>query len=203
MLPETDPLLQRLRGGDAAALGEFLDRHRPQLLAYIDRNLGAPLRSKVEPQDVFQELSVSALNALPRTDLSGRDPFGWLCQLAEQRIIDAHRKFFGAQKRAAGRELPLHGPAEGPEGEGGLIDLLVASLTTASEAFSRDQRQLRLQAALATLPAEAREALQLRYVNGLPTREIAQQLGKTDGAVRVLLTRSVQKLQQLFQEEAQ
>src|SRR5262249_9790753 len=163
-----------------------------------DRNLGTPLRGKVESQDIFQEVSVSALNALPNTDLSGRDPFGWLCQLAEQRIIDAHRKYFGAQKRDAGREMPLHAPPAGTEGAGGWIALRVPSLPTAGEASSRDQRQLRLHAALATLPAEAREALRLRYVDGLPTREIAQQLGKTDGAVRVLLTRSVQKLQQLL-----
>jgi RNA polymerase sigma-70 factor (ECF subfamily) len=196
-MSDDDPLVRRLRGGDAAALAEFLENHRPQLLAYIERNLGAPLRRKIEPQDVFQETAVSALRALPDADLSGCDPFGWLCQLAEQRIIDAHRRFFGAQKRAADREMPLNAPA-GPDGRAELLDLLVASLTTPSQAFSRDQRHLRLLDALALLPAEAREALRLRYTDGLPTKEIARQLNKSDGAVRVLLTRSLNRLQQLL-----
>jgi RNA polymerase sigma-70 factor (ECF subfamily) len=38
----------------------------------------------------------------------------------------------------------------------------------------------------------------MRYVEGLPSKEIAQKLGRTDGAVRVLLTRSLQKLQDIL-----
>jgi RNA polymerase sigma-70 factor (ECF subfamily) len=42
----------------------------------------------------------------------------------------------------------------------------------------------------------------LRYVEGLPSKEIARRLGKTDGAVRVLLTRSLRRLQQLVGPDA-
>jgi RNA polymerase sigma-70 factor (ECF subfamily) len=199
--PSDDPLVQRLRAGDARALGEFLAARQRQLLAYVERSLGAALRRKVEPQDILQEVSVSALNSLAQTDLTTRDPFGWLCQLAEQRIIDAHRKYFGAQKRAADREAPLDAPA-GPTGEQQLIDLLVVSMTTPSQAFARDERALRLAAAVAALPEESREALRLRYVENLPSKEIAARLGKSDGAVRVLLTRTLAKLQELLGPEA-
>src|SRR5207245_10388530 len=99
MTDTDDPLVQRVRKRDVAALGEFLERRRPQLLAYIERNLGEALRRKLEPVDIFQEVSVSAVQALPTFELGERDPFGWLCHLAEERIIDAHRRFFGTQKR--------------------------------------------------------------------------------------------------------
>ena len=52
--------------------------------------------------------------------------------------------------------------------------------------------------ALGSLPEDQREALRLRYVDGLPTKDIAQRLRKTDGAVRVMLTRSLDKLQQIL-----
>src|ERR1700676_491403 len=108
MTPSSDDaLVRRLRAGEVQALAEYLEACRPRLLAYVERSLGASLRRKVEPQDVLQETAMSALNALPHTDLSQRDPFGWLCQISEQRIIDLHRKFFGTQKRAADRESPL------------------------------------------------------------------------------------------------
>ena len=41
----------------------------------------------------------------------------------------------------------------------------------------------------------------MRYVENLPSKEIAQRLGKTDGAVRVMLTRSLSKLQELLGTE--
>lgn len=56
----------------------------------------------------------------------------------------------------------------------------------------------RLDAALESLAAECREALRLRYTDGLPTKQITEKLGKTDGAVRVLLTRSLQRLQEIL-----
>ena len=42
--------------------------------------------------------------------------------------------------------------------------------------------------------------LRLRYLEGLPSKEIADRLGKSDGAVRVMLTRSLDKLQKLLAE---
>src|SRR5262249_30765700 len=146
------------------------------------------------------EVSVEAVRSLASIDLGNRDPFGWLCQIAERRIIDAHRKFFSTQKRAAGREVPLGTPG-GDTQHAAIIDLLVASMTSPSQAFSRNLREVRLAEALAALPAEHREALRLRYVEGLPSKDIAQRLGKTDGAVRVMLTRSLNKLQQLLGSE--
>ena len=77
-------------------------------------------------------------------------------------------------------------------------DVLVVTMTTPSQAFARGERADGLRVALESLPEVPREALRLRYVEGLPTKEIAALLGKTDGAVRVLLTRSLQRLQALL-----
>lgn len=198
--PTEEDLLERLRQGDEDALAGFIECRRRQLLAFIERGMGAALRGKVEPQDVLQEVSVHALRGLPGADLSDRDPFGWLCHLAEQRIVDAHRRYFGAQKRAGHREVPLHGAAGG-QASRELIDLLVASISTPSQVLSRDQRHARLEEALASLPADSRQALRLRYFEGLPSKEIARRLGKSDGAVRVLLTRALRRLEQLLGPE--
>jgi RNA polymerase sigma-70 factor (ECF subfamily) len=187
-------LIERIRRGDAAALAEYVEARRLQLLAYITRHLGAALKSRIEADDILQETNLEAIRRIAELGHVDRDPFGWLCQIAEQRLIDAHRRLFGAQKRAAGREVGLGTPADDTR-HSPLIDLLVASMTTPSAAFSRDQKEMQLADALQGLPEEGREALRLRYVEGLPTKEIAARLGKTDGAVRVLLTRSLNRLQ--------
>ncbi len=190
-------LEDRVRGHDESALVTYLDLVRPRLLAFIEKNMSVALRSKVEPEDILQELSMDCVRSLPQIQFGDREVFSWLCQVAERRIIDAHRRFFATQKRAADREVGLHGGSGGEE-EGGLINILVASMTSPSAAFSRDQKEFQLAAALENLAEDHRAALRMRYVENKPTREIAAQLGKTDGAVRVMLSRSLKKLQEIL-----
>ena len=154
-------LLEQIRGGDAESFVEFAESKRPALEAFVKRKLSDALRRKVEPQDLAQEAIIGAATSFDQMDLSERDPFSWLCHLAERRIVDAHRRFFGAQKRAAGREVGLNAPIGDGE-RGGFVDLLVASLTSPSQAFSREQREFRMLAAIDELPETARSALKLR-----------------------------------------
>ena len=191
-------LVARLRSGDEAALAEFVEANRPALLGFLHARIGAHLAKKVEAEDILQDASLEAIRSLDKAPLETWDPLHWLFQICERKIIDAHRRHFASQKRDASREASL---PDGTEAGGGLANLLAASMTTPSAAFSRDQRQLRVLAALDTLPEDQREALRLRYLVGLPSKEIAQKLGKTDGAVRVMLSRSLGKLQEMLGEE--
>ncbi len=59
-----DALIHRVRGGDAQALAEFLTLRQPQLMAFIDRRLGMGLRRKIEPDDLYQEVSTDALRSI-------------------------------------------------------------------------------------------------------------------------------------------
>lgn len=194
MDPESTPPI-RLPRNDREALATFIADRSPHLLSFITKRMSDGLKRKVEPADILQDLTVSCLHAIETIDLGDRDPFSWLCQQAERRIVDAHRHHFGAQKRDAGREVPLQAPASDGD-HAGLVELLAASFTSPSGAFSRQQKEFHLLAALESLGEEARDALKLRYLDGLGSKEIADRLGKTDGAVRVLLSRSLTKLQE-------
>ena len=188
--------LEALRSGEEAALVDFLQTNEQPLLAFIRSRIGTQLQKKIEPEDVLQEASMEAVRVLGQTDLSTWDPLHWLFQICERKIIDAHRRHFASQKRDAGREAALPAGSEAA----GLANLLAASMTTPSQAFSRDQRQLRMMAALETLPDQQREALRLRYLIGLPSKEIAQKFGKSDGATRVMISRALSRLQEMLSE---
>ncbi len=150
-----DALAERVKQRDLEALADYLAEVRKPLCAFIERQLGPALRRKIEVDDIYQEVSVEAVRSLPEAQFEHREPFGWLCQMVERRIIDAHRKFFGAQKRDAGREVPLGTPAA-DTGHAAIIDLLVASLTSPTAALSRKGREVRLLAALSSLPDDQR-----------------------------------------------
>jgi RNA polymerase sigma-70 factor (ECF subfamily) len=191
-------IIARLRSGDEQALAEFVEANRPALMAFLNSRIGTHLAKKIEAEDILQDACLEACRSLDKAPLENWNPLHWLFQICERKIIDAHRRHFASQKRDASREASI---PDDSAAAGGLANLLAASMTTASEAFSRDQRQLRVLAALDTLPEDQREALRLRYLVGLPSKEIAQKLGKTDGAVRVMLSRSLGKLQEMLAEE--
>ena len=193
--------LTKIRTGDHDAFANYMESRRLQLLAYIERNLSDGLRKKVDAEDLYQEVSVDCFRSLAEVDLSEREPFSWMCQVAERKIIDAHRKFFGTQKRAADREVPLGTPG-GEPGQAAVIDLLIASITSPSKAFSRNQKQIRMLSAIDSLSKESQDILRMRFAEELPTKIIAERMGKSDVAVRVLVTRTIKKLQQLLEVES-
>ena len=181
----TRSLADRVRRHDPAALAAFLEERRPALLAFIERRLGlGPARQAGAAGRAPGAGRQGAARAAATPTSSTRDPFGWLCHLAEQCIVDGHRHF-AAGKRAAGREVP--GNVRIGDGSQDLVALLAASLTSPSMAAVRDERQQRLMDVIADFPDEHREALRLRYGEGLPTKEVAAKLGKSDVATRVLV----------------
>ncbi len=194
---DDDREIEAIRSGDFDAMANLIERHRKPLLAFIENRMGDALRRKIDAEDIFQEVCAQATRSFATVDLSERKPFSWLCQLAERRIIDAHRHFFDAQKRDAAKETPLQ---SNPEGGGNVIDWLVQSMTTPSQAFSRNVKQQRLASAIEKLDEQSRQALRMRYVDGLPSKEIASQLDKSDAAVRVMLTRAIKRLQAILDE---
>ena len=82
----------------------------------------------------------------------------------------------------------------------GLEQLLAASMTSPSAAYSQDVRMNRMQQAVESLGEEQRTIIHIRYVDGLATKQIAEQIGKTDVAVRVLLSRSMRQLEKLLED---
>ncbi|MEM6776403.1 MAG: sigma-70 family RNA polymerase sigma factor [Planctomycetota bacterium] len=183
------------RQRDQESLGKFLDATRDPLTRFVHSLMSDRLRSVVEADDLVQEIATSALAAVATAPLDQYSPWQWCQQLARRRVVDAHRFHFGAQRRDAGRQVALQAGASNDGAAGGIEALLAASLTSPSEALSRDVRLSRVHRAILALPEIQREAIRMRYVDGLPTKQIAENLGKTDSAIRVMLSRSLRVLE--------
>lgn len=199
--PEEAELAARISQADGDALAKFMDLKRPQLSAFISRRLGTALKSKVEPEDIFQETCIEAVRTLSPEWPGDKEPFSWLCRIAERKIIDTHRHHFDAQKRAAGRETSIDRKVGGGDGDVGLVNLLVKSMTTPSAAFSRNAKEARMFEAIQSLKEDQQIAIRMKYLENRPSKEIAEHLGKSDAAVRVMLTRTMKQLQELLGED--
>jgi RNA polymerase sigma-70 factor (ECF subfamily) len=102
--------------------------------------------------------------------------------------------------RSAAREEP-GGLGLPDESALDLARKLVAPGTSPSHRVVREELRGRVQAALARLADRDREVLVMRYLEQLPTREIAAALGTTEGAVKVRHLRALERLRGLLAEE--
>jgi RNA polymerase sigma-70 factor (ECF subfamily) len=186
---------QPIHWDDPEAVAACVETLRPRLLEFIARRMSAALRQRVDPDDIVQEVSLAAVRPAGAPPMT-REPFGWLCHVAEQRIIDTHRRLLATAKRGGGRVASIDAFEGGDATGGGLASILAASLTSPSIAMSREAREARLSAAVAALPDLQREVIHMRYVEGLATRDIAERLGKSDVAIRVMLSRTIKTLEE-------
>ncbi len=193
-------LVLRIKKHDAEALASYIDLHRGQLAGFLKSITGEHLLAVVELDDLIQEVSTAALSSLDSAPFDQYEPMQWLQQIARRRVVDAHRFHFGAKRRDAGRQRSIHVANPAGTAAFGLEQMLVASMTSPSAALSRDIRMVRMQEAIEELSDEQKQSIRMRYVEGLPTKEIAAKLGKTDVAIRVLLSRSMRLLETQLQD---
>lgn len=191
-------LVERVRARDPEALATLFEAERNRLTGFTNSIMSMKLLSMVEPDDLLQEVAATALTGLKTAPLDRYEPVQWLQELCRRRVVDAHRFHFGAARRDAGRQQSMHGAAD--DGAGGFEAFLAASITSPSAAFSRDVRVKRMHEAIEGLSEEQSAVVQMRYAEGLPTKEIAAKLGKTDVAIRVLLSRSVRVLEKQLED---
>lgn len=185
-------LLPRAVAGDRDAIEQLLVVRCEELLRYVQRKLPTSLNARIDAEDVLQQTYLEAWKAIGRFEPRGpRAFFAWLRTIAERKIIDATRR--------AGREevLPQAPASPADSSISNQIERNVVSdgPGTGTKAMRGEMRGA-FHVALATLPANYREVVELRYIQDLPLEEVATRLGITEGAARGLCHRARQALRE-------
>lgn len=172
---DTTLLLQAALDGKSEARSALLDRLRPRMLLWVASRMSPALRAKVEPDDAVQEVLLAVHKGLdgyePRDEAAF---FAWLFRIAENRIrdlVDHH----GAQKRQP-RELQS------------------VSQTSPSAAAQRQEQVDRIAQAVEGLPTDYRDVIRLRRLQELDCTQVAEVMGRSENAVRILYCRALKAL---------
>lgn len=189
-------LVQRASAGDTAALQKLLELHDAALIRFIQRKLPDRLRGQIEPEDVAQAVYVETYRTIGRFKPTGQNAFfRWLTAIAKQRVLDELRKR-DRLKRGGGRRRISHVRGAVAGSTMTLLDLIAVDSKTPTRSIARREAAAELNDALAELATPYREALRLRYIDGLSVEETARRLGRTAGAVQNLCWRALQKLRE-------
>ena len=125
--------------------------------------------------------------------------FGWLRQIAGERVIDTHRRHVLSQRRSINREMRT--PELSEESAGRLGRRLTSNDTSPSNRLIRKERHEQVMAALTELSPRDREVLVMRHLEQLATAEIADALGLSEGAVESRLLRALIRLRSRLETE--
>jgi RNA polymerase sigma-70 factor (ECF subfamily) len=175
--PDDVSLVRRMATGDEQALAALYDRWHAVVHGVVARML----RQSEDAEDVVEDAFWQAWRQASRFDPTRGAVHTWLLTIARSRALDRVRSL---RRR---REDPLEGD------DGQAVAQPTAEGDPGLDAEAAERRTI-VVAALADLPSEQREALELGYFGGLSQSEIAERTGQPLGTVKTRMRLAMQKL---------
>ena len=173
-------LAQRIRAGDRVALGEVYDRHASAAMAVALRVVG----DREQAEDIVHDAFVATWQKIDRFDPARGSLRSWIVTIVRNRAIDRLRGTRPSIEIGEADERSLLRSGPNPTWDDTMARLGATQL----------------RAALAELPAEQRQAIELAYFGGRTYREIATltgvPLGTANGRLRLALARLRELLRQ-------
>lgn len=189
-----DALARRVRAGEESALAEAFAQHRARLYRMLQFRIDPRLRVRLDADDVLQDAYLAAAQRLRHFEgESGASLFVWLRMIAQQTLLDAQRRHYGAQARNAKREVALQG-SDGTSTTSSLAARLVGQLTSPTQAVRRAELSAQLIAALDQMDTIDRDVLALRHFEELTNQEVALELGIEQKAASIRYVRALRRL---------
>lgn len=179
-LTDDGALVRRMAAGDEGALGLLYDRWSPLLHSVAHRILNDP----EDAEDVLEEAFWQAWRQAGRYEEVRGGVSTWLTMIVRSRALDRVRAR-GRLREERWAELPEPSPSEAYDAPAG------------PDAFTERSEERRLiEAAVAQLPPEQRETVELAYFRGMSQSEIAASLGQPLGTVKTRARLALQKLRE-------
>ena len=191
----TKRLLDDARTGESAAVDRLLGEFREPLRKVIGLRLDPVLGRRVDASDIVQDVLLEANQRLVEYLKNPTMPFHlWLRHLAQDRIIDTHRRHRLAQRRSIDKEQPIQRPAWTDQSSVQLVAQLIDTEQTPASAAIQQELQHRLNDALGHLADDDREVILMRHHEQLSNQEVAAALDLTEAAASMRYLRALRKL---------
>jgi RNA polymerase sigma-70 factor (ECF subfamily) len=178
-------LARRMCAGDEAAIGEFCREYLPKVFRFAL----ARVRVEADADDVVQNVMRNAARRI-ETYRGDATLLSWLLQICKRELSKRYA-------RMDARPTPLQ--FDGDDGLRTLVESIEASPEDEPERVAlRNELTSRLRCALDELPGRYADALEMKYVDDMSSREIAEKLGIGDEATQSLLARARRALREVF-----
>jgi RNA polymerase sigma-70 factor, ECF subfamily len=193
---ETQVLITKARKGHEESVRRLLVLYHPRLRARLLRKMDPTMRSKIEPEDILQQVYLETFRAIEHFDYQGKDSFlRWMYAILDRKLIDEHRAM-RADRRDVRREVK---PSANSNQQTTYVDLMarvMADVGTPSQVVRKSESLGVLSACVATLPEHYREVIQMRFIEGMAVAEVAKRLDRSIGSIHMLCHRALRQLRE-------
>ena len=175
--------------GERSAVEALLVHYLPQVRAFVRLRTGEAMRARESSSDIVQSVCREILGRAESFRHPEREAFRrWLFTTALRKVKD-HQ----AYHLAARRDLRREHVGQESQPDIALLQAYSSMITPSRAAVAVEELEL-LERAMDTLDDTYREVITLSRVVGLSHASIGEQLGKSPGAVRMLLHRGLAQL---------
>ena len=195
---DVEQMLAEARRGEANGLGRLLQYYGNYLKLLVTAHLDAKLRARCSPSDIVQESYFEAHRDFEQFQgRSAAEFLAWLRKILVHNMAREVEKHILSAKRDVRREVRLDGmQAALDQSVARLESVFVDRGPSPSSRADRHEHVVALANHLAELPADYREVLILRHCEGLAFKDIAGQMGRSAGAVRMLWLRAIGRIRE-------
>jgi RNA polymerase sigma factor (sigma-70 family) len=185
-----DDLVKQAAAGDTAALSTLLVIVQGRLKRFILRRMPLDLGRQIEPVDVVQETLATAFRKVDGLKIQTFGGFvAWVNAIAEQHINMARRKY-----RAIKRGGNVQHNSPGEEELGQLLAFLSRNTKSPRDQIATRELVDVLGEAVDDLDTDYWKVLRLRFIEGKSAKDVGAELGKNEGAIRMLTLRALRHL---------
>jgi RNA polymerase sigma-70 factor (ECF subfamily) len=185
-------LVRRFNGGEEAAFGEIMNRHKTRIFAAAM----ALLRNHADAEEITQDTFLRAHRGLA-TFRGDSSLATWLHKIAVNLARNRYWYFF-RRRRHSTLSLDV---AIGPDGDATFSDMLSTPSADPSQESSRNEFVERVEACMEKLEPSHRHILTLRSVLDQSYEDIAGSLGINVGTVKSRIARARERLRQKLAED--
>jgi RNA polymerase sigma-70 factor (ECF subfamily) len=200
---KVDGLFAAAREGSSSSLGRLLTLYSNYLKLLVSAQMDGRLRARVSPSDVVQETFFEAHRDFAQFRGQSTAEFvAWLRKIVVHNILRVVEQHLHAEKRDVRREVSLQEIGRRLEQSTIHLETLLAEeADSPSRCAVQHERELQLADALAHLPADYRDVIVLRHIEGLPFETVAARMERSPGAVRMLWLRALKRLRTTLANE--
>ena len=196
-------ILTRARSGDARFIGQLLQHYRNYLMLIANAQIEPRIQHRVSPSDVVQETMLKAHRHFANfRGNSERELLAWLRQILVNNLATFVEQHMMAAKRDVRREISIQQIGTALDKSTiQLTSLLGAHCDTPSIAVEQREEAVILANRMAQLPEQYRTVLLMRNIQSLPFDQVAERMGRSLGATRMLWLRAIDKLRAIYRKE--